>query len=130
MEPIHSFFYLIVTNQIMSHKLYIIYRGVIIGHFGNTLSQSKAASVIELLAIQYFHVLQRRQLEESLGQFHMASLFEERALRDLVRGLKTLRGGLVVALRLAAHHRSGSMLCCCRLLGAGGGGNGLFLIGS
>lgn len=40
-----------------------------------------------------FTHLQRRQQEESAGLVHMASLFEERALLDLVRGLKTLRGG-------------------------------------
>lgn len=40
-----------------------------------------------------FTRLQRRQQEESAGFVHMASLFEERALLDLVRGLKTLRGG-------------------------------------
>lgn len=42
--------------------------------------------------------------------FHMASLCEERALLDLVSGLKTLGGGFAVALRLAAHHGSGPML--------------------
>lgn len=59
----------------------------------------------------------------------MASLFEERALLDLVRGLKTLRGGLAVALCLAARHRSAPVLCRCRLCGARVGVVGVGLVG-
>lgn len=91
-EPIHSY-YVNVTNVIVFESWAIHDRGVIIGHFGNTLFQSKAALVMSLLAILYFYFLQQRQLESSLGQFHTASLFVERALLDLVRGLETLRGG-------------------------------------
>lgn len=54
----------------------------------------------------------------------MASLFEERALLDRVRGLRTLRGGLV-ALRLAADDGSGSVLS---RGGLGGTGFGLIWV--
>lgn len=46
------------------------------------------------------HYLAAKADKAVLGMFtayHMASLFEERALLDLVSGLKTLGGGLGVA---------------------------------
>lgn len=40
----HSF--ICSISMFLNHEPYTIYRGVIIGHFGNTLFQSKAASVM------------------------------------------------------------------------------------
>ena len=44
MEPIHSF--LLIQPHLIDHRRYTTDRGVDIGHFGNTLFQSKAASVM------------------------------------------------------------------------------------
>lgn len=99
MEPIHSFnsIYLDVTNLIfifiVSHELYTNIEGSSQVTLVIPFSKARLLQSCRFWPFSIFTSCSKGSWSSLQDQFHMASLFEERALLDLVRGLKTLRGG-------------------------------------